>query len=199
MKTVIFDIGMVLVDYAWEAFLELFSYDDETKVALAEAIFLSDDWQFGDHGKYTPDEWVEAFVENAPGYEEEIRVVCKQIGECIHVYPYTTAWIAYYRKLGYQIFYLSNYSNGLYEKTKEKLSFLKTFDGGIFSFAEKCYKPQKEIYKRLLNRYNIEPKETIFFDDNEDNVLAARELGIEAILFDETALHAELTKIQSNN
>ena len=44
-------------------------------------------------------------------------------------------------------------------------------------------KPDKEIYKRLLEKYNLEAKETIFIDDSLPNIESANELGINAIQF----------------
>ena len=39
-------------------------------------------------------------------------------------------------------------------------------------------KPNEEIYKLLLNRFNLKAEECLFIDDNLDNVNAAIKLGI---------------------
>jgi len=44
-------------------------------------------------------------------------------------------------------------------------------------------KPESEIYKLCLKRNNLLASESVFIDDNSNNVLAARELGIASILF----------------
>ena len=39
MKTLIFDLGMVLVDFRWKAFLEDLGYDEDQVENLAGAVF----------------------------------------------------------------------------------------------------------------------------------------------------------------
>ena len=63
------------------------------------------------------------------------------------------------------------------------MSFLKNMDGIIFSCEVKQIKPEPEIYKTVLGRYNLEPSETVFLDDRAENCEAARKLGIHAIQF----------------
>ncbi len=180
--TVIFDLGNVLVEYDWKSCLASFGFDKETYEVIANAVFLNEDWEKGDAGA-SPDEWLALFIENAPEYEKEIRRVYEELEGCIKSYIYTPNLIKYFRDKGYRIFYLSNYSEYLYEKTKDKLSFIETFDGGIFSYKEKCIKPNRAIYQILLERYDITAEKALFFDDRPDNIAQACELGIQGILF----------------
>lgn len=183
INTVVFDLGNVLVDFSWQKYLASFGYDRATYDAVASAVFLNPDWEEGDRGIVTGGEWLRLFLGNAPEYEKEIREVYEKLEGCIERFPYTEKLIAAFRKKGFRIFYLSNYSEYLYEKTKETLSFIETFDGGLFSYREKCMKPDKTIYKSLLERYDIKAEDTLFFDDRLENVEAAKELGINGILF----------------
>lgn len=181
MKNVVFDLGNVLVAYDWKKYLNSFSFDEKTYQAIAEAVFLNDTWVEGDKGM--PEEkWHQSFLSNAPGYEEEIEKVYKNLGNCIYRYDYTLKLIRYFKERGYKIFFLSNYSEGLYHKTKEVLSFIEDFDGGVFSFREKCIKPDENIYKILIERYAIKADETLFFDDREENIKAAEKLGLKGVL-----------------
>ena len=61
------------------------------------------------------------------------------------------------------------------------------FDVIIFSAEEKLRKPEPEIYLRALTRLKLSPKEAIFVDDMPYNVEAARRLGMQAILFTDSA------------
>lgn len=182
-NTIIFDLGKVLVNWDWEGYLDTFSYDEGTRTAIANAVFTNPDWAYGDTGLVTPDEWLSLFIENAPEYEEQIREVYEHLEETIYPYSYTLDLIQKYDELGYRIFFLSNYSEYLYEKSKDRLSFIEAFDGGIFSYREKCIKPEEKIYRLLFERYDIIPEETIFFDDNEENIRKGKELGLQAVLF----------------
>ena len=44
-------------------------------------------------------------------------------------------------------------------------------------------KPHPEFFQLLLERYKLVPSETIFIDDNQRNIDAAKLMGINAILF----------------
>jgi HAD superfamily hydrolase (TIGR01509 family) len=53
----------------------------------------------------------------------------------------------------------------------------------IYSFITGYRKPELEIFRIALNKIGANPKETIFIDDFEENVNAARELGLPSYLF----------------
>ncbi len=50
-------------------------------------------------------------------------------------------------------------------------------DGVIPSFEVHCYKPDAEIFVKACEKFGIKPGDTIFFDDSEANVEAAKALG----------------------
>lgn len=82
------------------------------------------------------------------------------------------------------------------EVTK-KNKFFELFDGGVVSYAEKLIKPEEEIYKIILDRYKLNPSETIFVDDVEANIEGANKVGIKSILFkDAKKLKEELNNLK---
>lgn len=182
-NTVIFDLGNVLVHYDSQHCLDQYTFHSDIRNRVKDAMFRSNTWWKGDQGIYGPHNWCDAFVANDPGIESEIRLVYDGLQECILPTDYTNDLIRFFRKKGYRIYYLSNYSEGLYEKTKDRLSFIESFDGGVFSWKENCLKPDPKIYQTLLNRYQIEPSKSLFFDDVKENVKAACVEGIYGIVF----------------
>lgn len=79
----------------------------------------------------------------------------------------------------YKIYFLSNLSDTSYEYLR---NILDEFDGGAYSFQEGIMKPDEKFYQVLLSRYNLNPQESIFFDDRESNIAAAEKLGIMGVL-----------------
>ena len=71
----------------------------------------------------------------------------------------------------------------MYRQSKEKLDFLGYFNGGVFSWEERCMKPDDRIYQILIDRYRLAPKKCLFFDDRPENVEGARRAGMKAVLF----------------
>lgn len=183
MDAVIFDIGNVLIHFAWEDYLHSFGFSEELYDRIADATFRNEDWDAGDSGLVTTEEWLNLFIDNAPDLREDICRVFEGFGAAIVPFSFTEDWIQMFRDRGMRVFYLSNYSDEMYRQSKERLSFLEGFDGGVFSWQEKCMKPDEKIYKILLERYHITPKRAVFFDDRPENVEAARRAGINGVVF----------------
>lgn len=88
----------------------------------------------------------------------------------------------------YNVFVLSN-TNGihvehfgklLFESTGiEKLDFI--FKKVYYSHEMKLRKPDIKIYENLLNDAQILASETLFLDDNLDNIIAAQSIGIHGV------------------
>ena len=87
------------------------------------------------------------------------------------------------RKRGYKLFLLTNITEDSYNYINELLNINETFDGGIYSYQEHLIKPDYDIYDLLINRFNLNKDETIFFDDKTKNVKAANEVGIKSYVF----------------
>lgn len=63
------------------------------------------------------------------------------------------------------------------------MNFENLFDG-IFCSAEMgLKKPQEAYYQHILTSLNIHPSDIIYFDDTEENIEAARSLGIRSVLY----------------
>ena len=71
------------------------------------------------------------------------------------------------------MYILSNYGKWTYEHTAEALSFLSDVDGQVFSFEVHQIKPEPEIYRTLLDKFNLVADECVFLDDRRENIEAA--------------------------
>jgi putative hydrolase of the HAD superfamily len=65
-----------------------------------------------------------------------------------------------------------------------KFSWLDEFEVKIWSCELGILKPDPAIYRACLEALHCEPEQTLFFDDRPNNVEAARELGMEAHIFE---------------
>lgn len=184
INTVIFDIGMVLVYFRWKELYKSLGFEGEKFECIAKATVYNPWWNEFDKGLMSVEEVVEQYALGAPEYREDIAGIYEHSHEFIEVYEYTVPWIRQLKERGYKVYVLSNWSKPAYEANKDThLSFLREMDGGILSFREGVIKPNREIYQLLCDRYQIEPLEAIFLDDNEANIEAAKEFGLHAIHF----------------
>jgi len=91
---------------------------------------------------------------------------------------------------------LSNMERENWEIRYKTYAFLGWFDGHFISGLEGVVKPDPEYFKLALDRFGLRPHEVVFVDDREQNVSAARALGIPAVLFcGPEALRAELVAL----
>lgn len=91
------------------------------------------------------------------------------------------------RQKGYRLFVLSNTNPIMFDNwianafMQDGKNMQDYFDGIVVSFQEQACKPNPKIFTNLLERYNLNPEETIFLDDSKANCEAAEALGIKAI------------------
>lgn len=183
IKTVIFDIGNVLVDFQWQDYFRNFGFSEETQQKLAEATVLSSDWGEFDRGVLTSEEVIARFVKNDPSIREEIYRVMENIEGMIGRFEYARPWIRELQQKGLQVLVLSNFSEKGHKECAKALDFLEDVDGGILSYQEKLVKPMPAIYQLLLERYQLKGEECVFLDDLQENLDGAAQFGIHTICF----------------
>ena len=184
INTIIFDIGMVLVDFCWRKMLYDFGLEGEEFEKVANATVRHPAWEEFDKGIISTEEVIDIFAESAPEYRKYIEQIFEDPTKMIAQYDYAKPWIKELKERGYKIYILSNWSKPTYYACLDnELDFLPLVDGAVFSFQEHVIKPDKKIFELICNRYNINPSEAVFLDDRPANVLGAKEAGLHTICF----------------
>lgn len=184
IKTVIFDIGNVLMKFDWFHYLTELFHDPEIEWAINDAIWGQHAWDELDRGVIPLEEVLEGFVKGAPQYEKEIRLAFDQVDACMYKLDYAIPWIQEVKAKDVRVLYLSNYSEHLIQKKPEVLDFIPYMDGGVFSCRVHLIKPDPAIYQAICDTYGLVPEETIFVDDNRENIASALKFGLRAIRFE---------------
>ena len=65
------------------------------------------------------------------------------------------------------------------------------FDRLYYSYELKAYKPDALFFHRILQQGGYRPEETLFLDDSQKNVEAARQVGLNAIYVPDNQLWVE--------
>lgn len=102
------------------------------------------------------------------------------------------------REAGLKLYMISNTNVVMYDGwikrafMQEGLRVGDYFDGIVTSFAEGSCKPDPQIFNTVINRYSLDPRESILLDDSEANCDEARRLSMHALRIwgDETLLTA---------
>lgn len=181
IRTVIFDIGDVLINVDWRCFCFEKGYDELMTMKLSKATKESIYWDEYDRGVWSDEKIVEHFITLAPELEEDIRFLCKDLHGLCKRREYAIPWIQELKERGYQVLVLSNFSERALNDCAEAMDFLRYVDGGILSFREKLIKPDPRIYRLLMEKYQIRTGEAVFLDDRKENIIAAENEGIYGI------------------
>ena len=93
------------------------------------------------------------------------------------------AWQAQLKKHGLLTGILSNMGDSVLEVLLATHSWIANFDVHVWSYQLLIAKPDPAIYRHILAKLGTQPEETLFLDDRLENIVAARDLGIQAIQF----------------
>ena len=91
--------------------------------------------------------------------------------------------LAEVKAAGVPCYALSNMEADTFAVRRSRYRFFDLFDGCVISGVERVAKPDRRIFQILLSRYGLDPSSTVFVDDTEVNVEAARALGIVAVRY----------------
>ena len=90
------------------------------------------------------------------------------------------------REKGYKLYVLSNTNPIMYNHwidnafRNDGKTINDYFDGIVTSFQERMCKPNPDLFRKVTERYRLDPSETIMLDDSEANVKAAESIGLQA-------------------
>lgn len=183
MMHFIFDIGNVLLRFQPVPFLESL-FDDRTVIdAMHQTVFCSPEWLQMDQGLLTHQKAVELFCTREPRFQSAVRHTMERLPDMLAPIPETVALLPAIKGAGHKLYYLSNFHHELRNYVLAQCPFFDLFDGGVFSCDVKQIKPDPVIYRDLLEGYGLAPQDCVFFDDMEENVAAAKALGIHGVLF----------------
>ena len=194
IKTLIFDLGGVLVSLDRERCLENFSKN------------LGFD-NFGDYLNAYAQKGFFAKFENgdidSAEFREEIKSRCKkenvqdeEIDEAFYTFltqvdPYKVKLLMELKKK-YHLLLLSNVNPIGWSKCCElfydanEIDIEDVFEKLYLSFRVKASKPGKEIYEHLINDSGINPAEALFIDDSKANIEMGAQMGLQTMYYDVT-------------
>ncbi|HGK1541311.1 TPA: HAD family hydrolase [Streptococcus pneumoniae] len=179
---IIFDLGNVLIEWNKEKILSKICKNDLEYNLFNKFVFQSNLWIDLDNGKISL-EFLENQLIDEMGhqYQDQIHELVWNWFNYVDLYDEVYELIKQLKKKNFQIYVLSNTSSIFHILLDSVLSKVSSvLDGYVISCEVKMMQPQKEIYLSLVNKYQLDIKDCIFLDDLEENVEAARTLGIKA-------------------
>lgn len=195
IKYVIFDVGMVCYPYTLNPLNEYLRELSKDK----EGYFNKNGIKSFDYNPFMKGEV--DFRDFCKGLCEYANVsYCKEIEISINekmlegvgdFYSETLDVMKDLKNKGIGVCLLSNALPNL-SHTAEEL----TVKENIFvSYELGLLKPDRRIYEEVIKKLKVKPYEVVFVDDKEKNVLEARKVGMNGVVFDKNTIKNDIDKI----
>lgn len=187
MKSVIFDLGGVLLDLDYQKTIDAFGRLGLERAAEAFSKYSQDElFKRLERGEVDTDEFLDALDSKmgGPGHAPILESWCAMLGSM----PEEKFLLL--QELGEHLdIYLLSNTNELHRRHFEAVldeqygrgAFLDLFDGVGYSHELGFRKPEPEIFRRFVDMHDIDPATTLFIDDTEVNVQGGLDAGIPSV------------------
>ena len=183
IKNIIFDFGGVLLDWNPHYLYDPY-FGDVEKAEWFLANICTYPWNAQhDAGKPVAEGTVE-LIAQYPEWEKEIRMYYDEFEKMLS--GQIAGMEDYIKELkgrGFRIYGLSNWSVETFAMIRPKYPILDLMEDMVISGKEKVMKPDAKIYQIALQRFGIKPEESVFIDDNVNNIVGCEAVGIHGIVF----------------
>jgi 2-haloacid dehalogenase len=183
IENIIFDFGGVLVDWN-PRYLYKDHFQDDKEMEQFLKNICTDEWNLEQDRGRSLSEGTVLLQNRFPEFHSLIQRFYDNWEIMLKSDIPETVSLLYKLKTKYKIYGLTNWSAETISIAYDRFLFFKEFDGIVVSGQEKMIKPDREIYHLLLKRYNLKAENTIFIDDNINNIRAAEEVGLYGIHFE---------------
>ena len=183
IKNILFDMGQVLIRFDQKFFIQRLGIEDADMELLLREVYRSVEWVQMDRGSLREEEAFERIRARLPErlHDAAWKLVImwdRPILEIDGMYEL----VEELKELGYGVYLLSNASVRQHEYWP-RIPASKFFDGKLISADVHVIKPQPEIYRLCLDKFNLKAEECFFIDDAPANIEGALQCGIPGAVF----------------
>lgn len=195
ITTVLFDLGQVLVE--WDPYRP---YAGRYEPPEVDAFFQEIDFPAFNHLQDAGRSWADARADLARTHPDHVpmldiyteRFADSVVGE-VHG---ASALVGELVEVGVRVLGLSNWSAETFHVAGDKAPVVMLLEDVMVSGRVGLAKPDPRIFRLAAERFGLEPSETLFTDDVERNVAAARAEGFVGEVFTgTTALRGRLAAL----
>ena len=180
-----FDLGKVLIDFSYEiGASRLAKVSGLPTSLLLQTIFSGDNQVAYETGLIDTTEFARRINRELPAKlpEETLVTAATEIfWPNWQIIPLVSALA----RAGWPLGILSNTCSAHWEYVTRNYRFLSHFFGpAILSYEVKAMKPAEPIYAAAARLANAPPERIFFVDDRSENVVGARQFGLQAVLYE---------------
>ena len=184
---IVFDLGGVVFNWQPNTIIRSVFEDIDTQDLVRKKIFEHNDWVELDRGTIALDRAIDRGAARTGLPADDIERLFRAVPPFLTPIEATVDLIHDLSNTENRLFVLSNMHHASITYLEEHHTFWNVFDGIVISSRIEKVKPEIQIYEHLLNRYQLEPADTVFIDDTQENLTAASSVGIQTIRFTSSA------------
>lgn len=178
IRNLIFDLGNVLISFIPSEFLRRKQYPESKINTILSDIFSGKEWIMLDNGDISTNEAICSISARSSLNRAETELIFNLRKEILYPINENIKMLPALKKEGFKLFYLSNFPLDLFDEVKNDYFFFRYFDGGLISAEARLSKPDIRFFNLIIERYGLNPEETLFIDDLPANVEAASLTGM---------------------
>jgi len=179
IKAIIFDIGGVLVAQTWPSMIEYYATILSIDTKILEKVILERIEDYQRNRISENDLWTYVASKHPIPLSKTKKLWIKGIRASYHERSEMFFLVNQLKENGFLLGILANTEQTAVEDISNR--FEKIFHVIVLSPEVGFRKPQKEIYKYILQKLDTLPHETLFVDDQKENIDGAKGVGMHAI------------------
>ena len=187
---IVFDLGGVVVRWEPDAIVARLIEDPRARALVRKEIIDHGDWLDLDRGTLPLEEAIPRAAYRTGLTEAAVAEFMRRVPEELTAMPETVELMHRLKAHGHVLYCLSNMSFASMEHLERSYSFWELFAGKVISCRLKSCKPEPAIYAHFLKTYRLAAEQTVFVDDVDENLSAAKQFSLRTIRF-ESALQCE--------
>lgn len=183
-KTLIFDLGNVIVPFEIERGLRMFAAGAGRPAAeLGNGkIFGSEESRLFETGRMREEEFFQKISQKL-GLEMDFAEFAAAWNGIFLLEPIISEDLIVRLAEKYRLLVLSDTNELHLSFIRQNFPLLKHFDDYVVSYEVGCYKPAPEMFQRALEKAGCRPEECLFTDDKKENTDRARSFGFRTVHF----------------
>jgi len=183
IKHILFDMGQVLIRFDQAYFIRRLGIEGDDVPLLLREVYRSVEWVQMDRGTLREEDAFRKIAARLPErlHDAAWKLICMWDRPILEI-PGMYELVEELKEKGYGIYLLSNASVRQHEYWP-RIPASKFFDGKLISADVKVIKPQPEIYRLCLEKFDLKAEECFFIDDAPANIEGALQCGIAGCVF----------------
>ncbi|TNG94562.1 HAD family phosphatase [Pasteurellaceae bacterium USgator11] len=181
-KTVIFDLGNVLINWAPDEILQRFTADPVEREQYRQ-VFFSQTWLALDAGLIEYDNALKLFSLLLEKPLSEMERFMQTVRESLDPLPLALALLHDLARRKVDLICISNMPLHADAYLRKRYDYWHLFRGIVISAQVQLLKPHLDIFHYAIEQYQLAPDRSLFIDDSKANIDAAQKCGIQGVWY----------------